>query len=49
MDCCSGRPPDDLPGEQVHHDGKVEPPLPRADIRDIRDPDTVWAADVEID
>ena len=31
MDCCSCRPPDNLPGEQVHNDGEVEPPLPRAE------------------
>ena len=31
VDSRSGRPPNDLPGEQVHHDGKVEPSLPCAE------------------
>ena len=42
------RPPDDLSGEQIHDDSEVEPALPGADIRNIRNPRLVWTRDVEI-
>ena len=35
------RPADDLAREQIHHDGEVEPALPRPNVGDIRDPGLV--------
>ena len=48
MDRRSGRPPDDLPGEQVHHASEVEQTLPRADIGDIRHSNSIGAANVKV-
>src|SRR5712671_4794168 len=44
----SRRPPDDLSGEQIHDYGQVEPALPGANVRNIRNPSLVRARDVEI-
>ena len=42
------RPADDLPREAVDHRGEIEPPLPRADERDVGHPQLVRAARPEI-
>src|SRR5450631_1140960 len=44
----SRRPPDDLSGEQIHDYSEVEPALPGANVRNIRNPSLVWTRDVEI-
>ena len=44
----SGRPTDDLAGKQVHDDSEVEPPLPRANVGNIRHPDLVRVTDIKV-
>jgi len=48
MDCGPSSPAYDLPRVQIHHHRQVQPSLPRADVRDIRDPRAIRLADSEL-
>jgi len=48
VDRRAGCPADDFPGEKVHDHCEIQPPLPRANVGDICDPDCVGTRHSEL-
>ena len=44
--CRSRRPSDDLSG--IHDHGEIEPSFPGSNVRNIRNPSSIWTCDVEL-